>query len=172
MFSIFTGAYSGIIKIILILSLVGSLYGTYRYKVNQEVNAALTTERVEQQEKLAAEKEVLILKKKSTEKSLAEDFSKRQGENDAKIKSLNNTVDSLLNSLQSRPTREVSTADSARDSSAGQSGAGSTGAGLYRADAEFLVGLAANTETLKLGLIQCYKDYDSVKKNLESYSKQ
>ena len=167
--SLFGGVYSGLIKIALVLALVGGLYGTYRYKVNQEVNAALTTERVEQQEKLAAEKEVLILKKKSTEKSLAEDFSKRQGENDAKIKNLNATVSDLLNSLQSRPTREVSTADSARDSSAGQSKRGAYPAELFREDAEAFILFGKDAEEVRLGLVQCYSDFEAVKKALESF---
>jgi uncharacterized FlgJ-related protein len=168
--SLFGGVYGGVIKISLVLALLGALYGGYRYKVNQEVKAAVAVERVEQQKKLEAEKEVLLLKKRSAEKSLNEDFKKRQGESDAKIKSLNATVNSLLAGVQSRPAREVSTTNSARDTSTGQSTAGATGAGLFKPDAEFLIRYSANTETLKLGLLQCYKDYESVKKSLESYS--
>lgn len=72
--SLFGGVYGGVIKISLVLALLGALYGGYRYKVNQEVKAAVAVERVEQQKKLEAEKEVLLLKKRSAEKSLTEDF--------------------------------------------------------------------------------------------------
>lgn len=169
--SLFGGMYGGAIKISLVLALLGALYGGYRYKVNQEVKAAVEIVKIEQQKKLEAEKEVLLLKKRSTEKSLAEDFKKRQGESDAKIKSLNTTVNSLLNSLQSRPSKEVSTADSAKDTSAGQSKRGAYPAELFREDAEALILFGRDAEEVRSGLLKCYSDYQSVKDSLESYSK-
>lgn len=165
-----TGVYGSLIKFGLVVALVGGLYGGYKYKVHQAVQEAVQVVELRHKDEILAEKEVLFIKKRAAEKELEKDFAKREGEHNEKIKNLNSTVSILLASLQSRPPRPISTSGVSTSPRTEESPTGSTGQGLYKPDAEFLAGYASDTETLKLGLLQCYNDFDAVKKSIELFS--
>ena len=164
-----TGAYASLIKFGIVLTLVVSLIGAYKYKIHEAVQKANTISELRHKDEILAQKEVLFIKKRAAEKELEKDFAKRQGVNDEKIKRLNSYVSALLTSLQQRPPRPVSTSGNTASSRTESSTTGATGKELYEPDARFLVGIASEAETLKLGLIQCYADYDSVKKSIDNF---
>lgn len=166
-----TGTYGIVIKIALVVALCGGLYGTYKFRVHQAVQEAVQVVNVQHSAELFSQKEKLLDKAREKEQELQANFNKTKEENDAKIKSLNTSVASLLDSLRNRPTREASNSSTTQSTDTTASPEGSTGAGLYRDDASVLVRFASDTETLKLGLIQCYREYDDVKKAVESFSK-
>lgn len=166
----FTGTYTILIKLSLVLALCGGLYGTYKFRVHQAVQEAVQVVNTQHFAELFSQKEKLLDKAREKEQALQVSFNKTKEENDAKIKTLNTSVTSLLDSLRNRPTREASNGSTTQSSDTTASPKGSTGAGLYRDDAGVLVRFASDTETLKLGLIQCYREYDDVKKVVESFS--
>ena len=165
-----TGMYSSLIKIGLVLALLGGLYGTHKYKVHEAVKDAVHKVELSHKAEIFRQKELLLEKKAQAETRLQDDFNKRKGEQDAKVKALNNDVSALLTSLRNHPERAVSAGGGTQSASAAESPTGATGQGLYKSDAEFLARSASDTETLKLGLIQCYKDYESVKQSIESFT--
>lgn len=169
MFNIFGGVYTPLIKFGLVASLMAALYGTYRYQLSEAYDKGVETTKISYEAQIMAQNEVLNLKKKSTEKNLEIEFAKRQGEANEKIRNLNTTVSNLIAGLQSRPTRK-DTSDIDSVTNAKTSPTGATGAELYRGDAEFLTRQSARAEEIRLGLIQCYVDYDAVKQSIESFT--
>ena len=166
-----TGIYSPLIKFGLVVVLLASLYGTYKYKVHEAVTKAEHVNELRHKDEILAANEVLFTKKRAAEKGLDKDFTKRQGEYNEKIKNLTLARDNLFTSLQSRPTRTISNSSDGASPRTETSTAGATGQELFKSDAEFLAGFATDTETLKLGLLQCYSDYNVVKEAVESFSK-
>jgi hypothetical protein len=164
------GVYGSLIKFGLIVALVGGLYGVHVYKVHEAVKDAVQVVQIQHNTETFKQKEILLDKQRVQDLHLQEDFNKRKGEQDAKIKALNSDVSNLLISLRSRPDRPTSTSGNSPSSSSAEGSTGVTGQGLYKSDAEFLARSASDTETLKLGLIQCYKDYDVVKQSIESFN--
>lgn len=165
-----TGTYAILIKLSLVVALCGGLYGTYKFKVHQAVQEAVQVVNTQHSAELFKQKELLLDKAREKEQELQANFNKTKEETDAKIKSLNATTATMLDSLRNRPTREASNSSATQGSTTAASPQGFTGAGLFKDDASFLIGYAANTETLKLGLIQCYREFDDVKKAVESFS--
>lgn len=164
------GTYGIVIKLVLVAALSGGVYATYRYKINQAVTEAVQIVNVKHASELFTQKEKLLDKAREKEQELQDNFNKGNKEYDAKIKNLNTTVATMLDSLRNRPNRPSSTSSTTQSASTAESTTGATGAQLYFGDASFLVRLGSDTETLKLGLIQCYRDYDVVKKSVESFS--
>lgn len=165
------GMYGSLIKLGLVVVLLASLYGTHRYKVHEAVKEAVQVVQLQHQSELFRQKELLLEKKQTAETKLQDDFNKRKGEQDAKIKTLTVDRDNLLISLRSRPDRPASVSGNTQSADTTASTTGATGQELFKPDAEFLARFATDTETLKLGLIQCYKDYDAVKEAVESFNK-
>ena len=165
----FIGAYAPLIKFSIVLALIMSLYGGYRYQLHSSYKEGVKVTEIKHEAQILAQNEVLNLKKKSAEKELEQKLTKTKEKNDAKLKSLNLRVGTLLGSLSSRPERPSASSDNSSTSAAeGQPGA--TGQGLYKIDAEFLTRYSSDAETLKLSLIQCYADYQSVKQAIESFT--
>jgi hypothetical protein len=164
------GVYGSLIKFVLIITLVGGLYGVHIYKVHEAVKDAVHTVQLQHSAEIFKQKEILLDEQKVQDAKLQEDFNKRKGEQDAKIKALNNDVSNLLASLRSRPERPASLSGNNSSTNAAEGSTGATGQGLYKPDAEFLARYAADAETLKLGLLQCYRDYDTVKQSIESFN--
>ena len=164
------GVYGIAIKIALVVALSGGLYTTYKYKIHQAVTEAVQVVNVQHSAELFKQKELLLDKAREKEQELQDNFNKGNKEYDAKIKNLNTTVAAMLNSLRNRPNRPSSTGSTTQSPSTAESTTGATGAQLYYGDASFLVRLGSDTETLKLGLIQCYREYDEVKKAVESFT--
>ena len=165
-----TGVYGIAIKLTLVIALCGGLYGVHKYKVHQAVQEAVQVVNTQHSSELFSQKEKLLDKVRLKEQELQGSFNKTKEENDAKIKTLSTSVTSLLDSLRNRPTREASNSSATQDSTTAASPQGFTGAGLFKDDASFLVRFASDTETLKLGLIQCYREFDEAKKAVESFS--
>ena len=86
----------------------------------------------------------------------------QQKEHNAKVHNLNLRIADLSNSLSNRPLRPDSTNN-------GACTAGCNGQGLYQDDAKFLGWYAGQAEELKEGLIQCYRQYDTVKETLDKF---
>jgi hypothetical protein len=165
------GMYGSLIKLGLVVALLASLYGTYKYKVHEAITKAEHVVELRHKDETLAANEVLFTKKRAAEKELEKDFNKRQGEYNEKIKNLTLSRDNLFASLQSRPPRPISDSGNSASPRTEAITTNSTGAGLYLGDAEFLARFATDTETLKLGLLQCYSDYNSVKEAVESFNK-
>jgi hypothetical protein len=169
MLSLFTGAYTSFIKFGIVVAVVLTLYGGYRYQLSESYKEGVKATEIKYEAQILAQNEVLSLKKKSADKELEQKLTKTKEENDVKIKNLNLRVGTLLGSLSSRPERPTASGNNpSTPTTEGQ--AGTTGQGLYKIDAEFLVRYSSDTETLKLSLIQCYKDYDAVKQSVESFT--
>ena len=166
----FTGIYASFIKFGLITALVGGLYGAHIYKVHEAVKDAVQVVELGHKDEILAEKEVLFIKKRAAEKELEKDFNKRQGEYNAKINNLNTTVDGLLASMQSRPTRPISTSSDNTVTRTETSTTGAYPSQLYREDAASFINFARDAEEVRLGLLQCYNDFDVVKKSIELFS--
>jgi hypothetical protein len=162
--------YGSLIKFTLVLALLGGLYGSYKYKVHQAVTQAVQTVELRHKDEVLAEKEVLFVKKRAAEKELEKDFNKRQGEYNEKINSLNNTVSGLLASLSDRPPRPVSTSSDSAVTRAETSPTGAYPSQLYREDAKNLIDFSRDAEEIRLGLLQCYNDYDAAKKSIELFT--
>lgn len=166
----FTGAYASLIKFGIVMTVVLVLYGTYRYQLSEAYDNGVQTTKISYEAQILAQNEVLNLKKKATEKELERDFTKRQGEYNAKINNLNTTVSGLLASLQQRPSRTVSTGSDSATSRTEASPTGAYPSQLYREDAASFVNFARDAEEIRLGLLQCYSDYDTVKKSIELFT--
>lgn len=162
--------YGLLIKFGLVLTLLLSLYGGHKYQVSQAVQEAVQVVNVQHSAELFKQREKLLDKAREKEQELQDNFNKGNKEYDAKIKNLNATVASMVSSLRNRPDRQASDSSTTQSTNSSTSPNGSTGAGLFKSDANFLVGFASNTETLRLGLVQCYREYDEVKKAVESFN--
>ena len=169
MFNPFTGTYAALIKFAVVVALILGLYGGYRYQLHKSFQEGVKTTEIKYEAQILAQNEVLNLKKKSAEKELEQKLTKTKEENDAKLKSLNLRVGVLLGSLSNRPERP-SASGNTPSTAATEGQSGTTGQGLYKADGEFLTRYSADTETLKLALIQCYADYQAVKQSIESFT--
>ena len=93
----------------------------------------------------------------------------QQKEHNAKIHNLNLRVADLSNSLSNRPLRPSSDSSVPGDAQDGASIKGATGAGLYQDDGAFLARYAGQAEELKVNLLMCYKQYDTVKDTLDKF---
>lgn len=93
----------------------------------------------------------------------------QQKEHNAKIHNLNLRVADLSNSLSNRPLRPSGDSGDTSSTPNGESPKGATGAGLYQDDGAFLARYAGQTEELKVNLLMCYKQYDTVKDTLDKF---
>ena len=93
----------------------------------------------------------------------------QQKEHNAKVHNLNLRIADLSNSLSNRPLRPDSTGSIPDSTNNGACTAGCNGQGLYQDDAKFLGWYAGQAEELKEGLIQCYRQYDTVKETLDKF---
>jgi len=101
------------------------------------------------------------LEKQKTLQSKADSIRKETNE---KIQSIQRGLDIAVNSLRKRPS--ISEAGTTSNTGNGQAATGCTGAQLYRENAEDLIREAARADTIREGLDQCYKQYDSVRETL------
>lgn len=147
----------------------GIAYGLNVWK-NSEVNSAVLSERerlTSQYDKKVTE---TIVQSMQASVKLQDDFDQAMKVKDAKITSTNTRYNSLVASLQQRPSR-ASSPDNANRTSDTESTTGATGAGLYREDAFFLAAFARDTEQLKVELLQCYERYDAVREAVNKFGK-
>jgi len=93
----------------------------------------------------------------------------QQKEHNAKVHNLNLRVADLSNSLSNRPLRPSGNSSVPEDTPNGTCTAGCNGQGLYQDDGAFLARYAGQAEELKLNLLMCYKQYDTVKDTLDKF---
>lgn len=100
---------------------------------------------------------------RAKEQELQAGADRLRQEKDREIKNLNARATALTNSLQQRPSStQASTVSSSSSTRSGVSGC--SGKELFREDAESLVQIATEADTLRLALKQCYAQYDSLRK--------
>ena len=106
---------------------------------------------------LAAEKAA-----RAKEQELRDAADKQRGIDRAKINSLNRAVADAVEQLRNRPERPA--ANLPTPAATGLSGTGCTGAGLFRPDAAFLIGIAADADRLRIALNACQRAYQAAVK--------
>lgn len=140
------------------------LFGFHKVQVQKAVSKASAEihtkyKEKEQEIKLQSMQESKILQEKIT--SLEKDKRNAIKTADASAKSLRD----WMYGLPATSIRENSTRDSPDRKDTAREVIG----GLHRADANDLIEYAYDTEQLKIHLISCYKEYDSVKKVLDDF---
>jgi hypothetical protein len=113
--------------------------------------------------KAFAEAKEQALQKQTT---MQEQADRIRSEQNAKIQSVQRSLNIALNGLRNRPS--AAEARDANRTGNGQAISGCTGAELYRENAEDLVREAARADTVREGLKSCYQQYDSVRDVLNS----
>jgi hypothetical protein len=98
------------------------------------------------------------------EQELQANADQLRQEKDREIRDLNARATALTNSLQQRPSSTSQTGSVSGSSGIGSSIAGCSGKNLFREDAESLVQIAIEADTLRLALKQCYGQYESLRK--------
>jgi len=163
--SVGTIYYKFIAVVVLALGLIFWHTTEIKLKV-QAAQSAVRLELVQQYNKRAIE-----LKDQSSkvQTELQITLTKQQKEHNDKIHNLNLRITDLSNSLSDRTKRPPSDGNISDSASNGTCTAGCTGQGLYQDDAKFLVWYAGQAEELKEGLVQCYKQYDTVKETLDKF---
>lgn len=156
------------VYILIIILVVAALFGAYSWhksEVRRSVDAAVNTLNIQYEE----QKALLIQDKEKVEKTLREDFNKREGELQNDLKGVTAKYNSTISWLRKQPKYQSSDngntglTDTTEDSTREIIG------GLSRQDAENLTRYAADTEELKLNLIQCYADYSIVESTLKAF---
>lgn len=75
---------------------------------------------------------------------------------DEQINAINSQLVNAISQLRKRPSRTL-------DSSIGQTANGCNGSQLYAEDSEFLVREAARADKIRVSLLACYDQYESLK---------
>ena len=132
----------------------------------QAAQSAVHLEMTQQYNKLTTELKDSAVK---TQTDLQAKVTSQQKEYNAKVHNLNLRITDLSNSLSNRPLRPASTGSIPDNTTNGACTAGCNGQGLYQDDAKFLGWYAGQAEELKEGLIQCYRQYDTVKDTLDKF---
>lgn len=153
--------YAKVIGAVLSVALLIGGYYLVKDYFQDEAVATVQADAVTKVDKLeakATESEVTLDKKLAKDRKVYE----------AKKQTVNDHYARDVASLQHRPGRSSGSSES-ETSVNSESQTGVTGARLAREDAEFLTRFASDTEELKLGLIQCYSDYDSGKETIDKF---
>lgn len=150
-----------------------SAYTYHRSIVKSEVHAAVLLVKEQVHKEYEDKHKELASKSDVKTKDIEDKTSKSKKEKDAKIKVLDNQRNAARKwvyelpstSLRSKPIESYSTRSSsdAEDSSREIIGE------LSRTNADDLIEYATDAEEVKINLLQCYKDYDSVKQVLDEY---
>ena len=98
------------------------------------------------------------------EQELQAQADKLRSDKDVEIRNLNARATALTNSLQQRPSTTTQTSSVSGSSSTRSGVSGCSGKELFREDAESLVQIAIEADTLRLALKQCYAQYESIRK--------
>lgn len=84
------------------------------------------------------------------------DADKLRTEKDAQIKAINNQLVDAVSELRKRTSRSSEASD-------GSTAKGCDGSKLYAEDAEFLIREASRADEIRVSLLSCYKQYESLK---------
>jgi len=161
--------YLNWIKMGLVVSVIAGLFFWHTTQVNmkvQQAESAVRLEMTQQYNKRASELKDSAVK---TQTELQNTVTTQQKEHNAKVHNLNLRVADLSNSLSNRPLRPSGDSGDTSSTTNGESPKGATGAGLYQDDGAFLARYAGQAEELKVNLLMCYKQYDTVKDTLDKF---
>lgn len=153
-----------LIKIVIIISLITAAFLTHNWQVNKAVDKALVEQSVLHNKQI----QELQIKSLKAESELKDKVQAVKGEKDAQIKAINRKYSTTIASLRNRPERST-TSNSTTNTCNAESTQGATGKELYRNDAEVLIRFARDAEELKEHLLACYRQYDTVKDQLDNY---
>lgn len=156
------------VYILVIILAVAALFGAYSWhksEVRRSVDAAVDTLNIQYEE----QKALLIQDKDRVEKTLREDFNKREGELQNELKGVTAKYNATISWLRKQPKYQPSNSSDTRSTDPAEDSPGEIIGGLSRQDAENLTRYAADTEELKLNLIQCYADYSTVESTLKAF---
>jgi hypothetical protein len=159
-----------LIKIVVIISILAGLFLVHTWQVNTAVDKAVATQQVKY-DKLAQELNARSLR---FECNIRDDTTAILKEKDAKIKDITRQYSTALASLQHYSTSANSTSTASNitsDSSNAKSTRGTTSEGLFADHAQISLGVAKDAEELKQHLNACYRQYDTVKQQLDNYRK-
>ena len=148
--------------------LFSALFGAYSWhksEVRRSVDAAVNTLNIQYEE----QKALLIQDKEKVEKTLREDFNKREGELQNELKGVTAKYNATVSWLRKQPKYQPSNSSDTRSTDPAEDSPGEIIGGLSRQNAENLTRYAADTEELKLNLIQCYADYSTVESTLKAF---
>lgn len=98
-----------------------------------------------------------VQKAREKETALQANADQLRRDKDNEIRSLNDRVAALNDSLRKRPNRP---GGMSQTSGAGQGGC--TGKELYRDDGEFLIRIARQADEVRLAYLQCFNQYQSL----------
>ena len=98
------------------------------------------------------------------EQELQTNADQLRREKDAEIRNLNARATALTNSLQQRPSSSTQASTVSGSTSTRSGVSGCSGKELFREDAESLVQIATEADTLRLALKQCYSQYEALRK--------
>jgi len=157
--------YKFIGVVVVVLGLIFWHTAETKLKV-QAAQSAVRLELVQQYNKQTTE---LNAQSTKVQTELQAKVTTQQKEHNAKVNNLNLRIADLSNSLSDRPKRPSSDSSIPGDTQDGTCTTGCNGAGLYQDDAKFLARYAGQAEELKEGLVQCYRQYDTVKDTLEKF---
>lgn len=146
-------------KILVILALLTGLTFAYNRHIDN-VRSEVAVQIAEQYNR-----SLISLQNKVDSKSEELKLKVEEIENDKKteLANVSSRYESIIVSLQQRPTRPTSESDNNPSPGNPESPQGATGVQLYRPDAEFLARFARDTAELQAELNSCYKKYDEVK---------
>jgi hypothetical protein len=163
------GVYGSLIKFGLVVTLLAGLYGGYKYQLHSAYKEGVTVTQTQHEAERLAANEVLHLKKLAADKDLQRELEKQRIKYNEQLATINANANSLINSLSDRASRPEPSSSSA-DTVATESSRGAYPSQLFREDAAAFINLARDAEEVRLALLQCYKDYDTVKQAVESFN--
>lgn len=152
------------VKLVIIAIVLSSLFAYHEYDKHVAVNDAVTELREGQA------REIFKLKDRANEATIAlrKEFDKNQKAKNEQIKIANSKYESLYSWVHNLP---ASGGYLPGGSSSGTDRSEDVIGGLRRSSAESIAKLGYDAEQLKIHLVQCYKDYDSVKDTLDKFRK-
>ena len=156
----------------LIISFSISVKVWYNGKINQAVTQAYSTMQLDYA------KRYIKLQDRSDEKeiTLKNDIDKIRKDRDEKLKNANLQYNALSSWINSLPKQSASSAGSSGQvsSNPGDSEDGSKDVigVIRRQDADDLAKYASDAEEIRLGLLACYAQYDSVKTTLDKFKEE
>lgn len=157
------GFFSGWqIKLVILVLIIASLFTYHRIEVNKAVNQATTELKIQYTKEVF--RQVEIAKDESTKLKLQKE--KADAEYKKNLASANARYESLHRWLSNLP-KHPSTSDNPGNSGDAENRPEDIIGELSRANGNDLAGYSLKTETLRLGLLACYAQYDSVKEKLD-----
>ena len=156
-----------LIKIAVIISILAGLFLVHDWQVNAAVEKAVATQKAEYNN-LAQQ---LSAKSLQFECSIKDDVNSITKEKDAKIKDITRKYNAAIDSLRQYSASSSTPSNLTSDSSNAESTRGITSEGLFADHAQVSLGIAKDAEELKQHLNACYRQYDTVKEQLDNYRK-